>query len=81
MVLFGHDEHFKSDATFDLILLLGKLLMYKCRIDKTTPQFQIFKTYIQTRYETEKYISIVNMTYIYMTNLTNWICYKRLVET
>ena len=45
-VLFGHDGHFMSDATFDLILLLGKVFIYKCRIDKTTQQFQIFKTYI-----------------------------------
>ena len=29
VVLFGHDEHFQSDATFDLILLLGKLFIYK----------------------------------------------------
>ena len=36
IVLFGHDIHFKSDSTFDLIILQAKFFIYKCKINKTT---------------------------------------------
>ena len=54
VVLFGHDDNFKSDVTFDLILLIGKLFIYKCKIEKTTPKFPTFKIYLKTRYENRK---------------------------
>ena len=34
IVLFGHDIHFKSDNTFDLIILQAKFFIYKCKIKK-----------------------------------------------
>ena len=38
IVLFGHDIHFKSDDTFDLIILQAKFFIYKCKINKTFAQ-------------------------------------------
>ena len=43
IVLFGSDRFFKSDDTFDLILLLAKLFIYKCKINKDIP---LLKQYI-----------------------------------
>ena len=77
--LFGHDDSFKSDVTFDLILLIGKLFIYKCKIEKTTPKFPTFKIYLKTRHETEKHISNINMTNDKFE--MNWMFYNRLVET
>lgn len=63
IVLFGHDSNFESDEIFDLILLLAKFFIYKCRINRNIPRMDLFKRYLKTRYETEKYISRVNMTF------------------
>ena len=38
IVLFGQDVNFKSDNTFDLIILQAKFFIYKCKINKTIPQ-------------------------------------------
>ena len=42
IVLFGHDIHFESDNTFDLIILQAKFFIYKCKINKTVPQLHYF---------------------------------------
>ena len=51
IVLFGHDIHFKSDNTFDLIILEAKFFIYKCKINKTIPQLNLFKRYLKTNFE------------------------------
>ena len=51
IVLFGHDCSFKSDDTFDLIILLGKFLIYKCKVTKNISQFHLFKNYLKTAFE------------------------------
>ena len=55
IVLFGHDIHFKSDSTFDLIILQAKFFIYKCKINKTIPQLHSFKRYLKTNFEVYKY--------------------------
>ena len=34
IVLFGHDVNFRSDDTFDLIILVAKLFVYKCKVKR-----------------------------------------------
>ena len=51
IVLFWHDCSFKSDDTFDLIILLGKFLIYKCKVTKNISQFHLFKNYLKTAFE------------------------------
>ena len=53
-VLFGHDIHFKSDNTFDLIILQAKFFNYKCKIKKTIKQLHLFKRYLKTSFEVYK---------------------------
>ena len=48
IVLFGHDINFKSDNTFDLIILQAKFFIYKCKINKTIPHLHLFKRYLKT---------------------------------
>ena len=37
IVLFGYDCSFKSNDTFDLIILLTKFFIYKCKVKKNIP--------------------------------------------
>ena len=62
IVLFGHDCNFKSDDTFDLMILLAKFFIYKCKVKKNTPQFNLFRNYLKTAFEAYKYIAIINMS-------------------
>ena len=55
-VLFGHDSNFKSDETFDLIIVLAKNFIYKCKIQKNIPQFDLFKRYLTRAFEAEKHM-------------------------
>ena len=47
IVQFGHDIHFKSDNTFDLIRLQGKFFIYKYKVNKAIPQLHLFKRYLK----------------------------------
>ena len=37
LLLFGHDSHFKSNNTFDLIIFRENLYIYTCKINKHIP--------------------------------------------
>ena len=80
LVLFGHDSNFKSDDTFDLIIVLAKLfILYKCKIQKNIPQFDLFKRYLKRAFKAEKHIAIVNMAHKKFVN--DWYFYKNVMET
>ena len=36
IVLFGHDVNFRSDDTFDLIILVAIFFIYKCKVKNYT---------------------------------------------
>lgn len=78
IVLFGGDSHFRSDDTFDLILLLAKFYIYRCKMNKDIPLFKPYIHYLKSRFETEKYVSCINMLNVNF-NL-NWHAYKPLLE-
>ena len=63
IVLFGHDCSFKSDDTFDPIILLATFFIYKCKVKKNIPQFHLFINYLKAAFEACKYIAIINMSY------------------
>ena len=79
IVLFGHDSNFKSDDTFDMILLLAKFFIYKCKIQKNIPQFHLFKRYLKNAFDVQKHIALVNMSYDKF--VIDWHFYKDLMET
>ena len=78
IVLFGHDVHFKSDNTFDLIILQAKFFIYKCKINKTIPQLHLFKRYLKTNFEVYKYNAKLNMSYDEI--VIEWCPYQQLID-
>ena len=77
--LVGHDCNFKYDDTFDLIILLAKFFIYKCKVKKNIPQFHLFKNRIKTVFEAYKYVAIINMSYDKF--IKEWQFYRILMET
>ena len=63
-VLFGHDVNFRSDDAFDLIILVAKFFIYKCKAKKITPQFHFFKQYLRNAFEVYKHNPKVNTSTI-----------------
>ena len=60
--LLGHDSNFKSDDTFDRIILLAKCFIYKCKVNKNIPQFHLLKNYLKRAFEAYGYITIIDMS-------------------
>ena len=79
IVLFGYDCNFKSDDTFDLIILLAEFFVYKCKVKENIPQFHLFKNYLKIAFEAYIYIVIINMSCDKFTK--EWQFYKTLMET
>ena len=76
--LFGQDSNSKSDDIFDKILL-AKLFIYKCKVKKNLPCFNLFKNYLKTGFKAYKYTAIINMSYDKFTK--EWQLYRTLMET
>ena len=55
LILFGTDDIVKTDSVLDLIILLGKNFIYKCKFDKCLPTIQSFENYLTVRYKIEKH--------------------------
>ena len=79
VVLFWHDCNFNSDETFELIILLAKFFIYKCKVKKNILQFHLCKNYLKTAFEAYKHIAIINMSYDKFTK--EWQFYKTLMES
>ena len=74
----GHDIHFKSDNTFDLIILQARMFIYKCKLNKTIPQLHLFKRYLKTNCEVFKYHAKLNMSHDKI--VTEWCSYQQLTD-
>ena len=57
LVLFGHDDSVNTDRITDLIILLAKHLIYKCKVQKSNLNINYFKNELHQRYCFEKYIN------------------------
>ena len=78
IVLFGLDIHFKSDNTFDLIILQAKFFIYKCQINKTLPQLHLFKRYLKTNFEVYEYNAKLNTSCDKI--VIEWCPYQQLID-
>ena len=78
LVLFGHDTNFYSDDVFDLIILWAKYFIYKCKWDNIIPNVQLYKKYLQMKYETEKCIAFSKMEFHKFR--LDWVSYVNLVD-
>ena len=61
LILFGTDGRTKTDEILDLILLLVKCYIYKCKYENSVPHLIGFKHYLKYKYEIDEYISKINM--------------------
>ena len=75
-IVFGHDIHFESDNTFDLIILQAKFFIYKCKINKTIPQLHLFNHYLKTNFEVYKYSAKLNISHDKI--VTEWCSFQQL---
>ena len=55
IILFGFDEHIKTDSAFDFVILYAKLYIYKCKIGKCLPVIPVFLRELTLRYNIEKH--------------------------
>ena len=78
VVLFGCGHQFKSDDIFDLILLLAKFFIYKCKCENKLPQIQHFICYLRNRFVIEKYVSYINMSHQQFT--MQWLLYTPIFQ-
>ena len=78
IVLFGHDYKFKSDSTFDLIILHAKYFIYKCKLNEEIPHLIQFKQYLKFVYKIEEHNAWINM--LNAKFHTDWLPYKSFID-
>ena len=76
LILFGVEDGFVTDTICDLILLLGKFFIYRCKVQKTILSFKYFLRELYSRYLQEKHI---HMNSNYFQN--NWHPYINLFRS
>ena len=78
-IIFGVNSHDNNtDKVLDLIILLGKFHLYKCKLQNSLPNIMHFKNIIKIRYYIEKYNSRINDTEPDFENI--WLPYITLIE-
>lgn len=63
LILFGTDEKNVTDEICDLIILFAKFYIYRCRINKVTPNLATFMIDLKHKYIIEKYAYSLQMRY------------------
>jgi exonuclease III len=74
LILFGNSENIATDNTLDLIIIMAKFYVYKCKIQNCTPQLLTFCNILKSRYQTELYCATISGNKILCTQ--QWIHYK-----
>ena len=78
LVLFGVKENVVTDRVIDLIIILAKYYIFKCKLQGSTPIAKIFIKSLKQRYIVEKYASLVcNRNHSF--NL-EWLPYLKLTQ-
>ena len=53
LVLFGIDSTAITDKIFDLIILLAKQYLYRCKLEQSVPLVSVFRKQLKLRYKLE----------------------------
>ena len=77
LILFGCQKNIKTDKVFDLMILLGKWYIYKCKVDGCIPLLSVFITHLVKRYKIEEHNARLNSTMFDFT--LQWNPYKPLI--
>jgi hypothetical protein len=60
LVLFGTDDSIKTESVFDFILLLAKQYLYKCKMESSQPNIDLFRKKLSFRYKIEEHNAMIN---------------------
>ena len=78
LILFGSSTSFKTDELFDLIILLAKYYLYKCKLKEILPKVDQFKAEMTYYFfiDKERYF---NKSLFNQFNV-RWAMYRNLVD-
>jgi len=76
LVILGCKLNTRTDKVLDLIILLAKFHIYKCKINNLIPNITHFLNSLKQRYEIEKYCCKINGNYHQFEEI--WLPYKNL---
>ena len=77
LVLFGIDSTVITDNIFDLIILLAKQYLYRCKFEQSVPLVSVIKKQLKLRHKLEEYNS--KITFQENTFNARWHCCKTLL--
>jgi len=60
LILLGYDPTCKITSTLEYVLTVAKYYIYKCKCEKLLPNVSVFRRYLKTKYEVEKFIACKN---------------------
>ena len=77
LVLFGIDSTAITDKIFDLIILLAKQYLYRCKFEQSVQLISVFRKQLKLRHKLEEYNSKIT----FQENAFNarWHCYRPLL--
>ena len=78
LVIFGCKDNLKTDSIFDLLLLLAKYFIYRCKVQMVQLNIFNFQNEAKQRYEIEKSICISKQKFSKF--YTKWSLYISLFE-
>ena len=61
LVLFGIDSTAITDRSFDLIILLAKQYLYRCKFEQSVPLVSVIRKQLKLRHKLEKYNSKITL--------------------
>ena len=62
LILFGTEMNTKTDPILDLLIVLGKMFIYKCKMDRNLPTAEGFEHYVNARYILEEHNAKLSCT-------------------
>ena len=77
IVLFGIDSTAITDKIFDLIILLAKQYLYRCKFEQFVPLVAVFRKQLKLRHKLEEYNS--KITFQENAFKKRWHCYRPLL--
>ena len=77
LIIFGVESNFKTDCVFDLLILMAKFHVYKCRLQEKIPNLRSFINIVKHRYLVEKYRHGISGSMGKFT--VDWLPYRPLV--
>jgi len=79
LIIFGKKQNVITDTVLDLIILLGKFYIYRCRMEGIKPIISAFIVIIKQRYTVEKYMHYITNKSLLFERC--WLPYENIAKT